>query len=813
MAEFYELEKRYEKVPQEMRQQRRWICYALRARNGKTMKIPVSPCENQNEANPSSEETWSDFDKAVEYCVNNNLDGLGFELKDSGMFAIDLDNAPDENGNQLSQKDFQNMANDFVKTLNSYTEWSVSGNGVHIFCYGKPPIVQGKNKDRIKIYDGAKYFIVTGKCIRPAGIKERSLEAKQLCDKYSSVETSNKSHEAFGDDMKELTDKQVSSAIRNSKSALKVSKLLRGDCSDYGGDKNEAKKALCKFLAFFTHCNKEQVIRLFESGKLVDDEWEGQKESFVGDAIDACAALYIKSNDNKEAPAKAVKAESTPMNVDENGEPIFRITNLKKSKSYSLDDTGNANRFYDYFGEYFHYNATDKVWMFFTGKTWVVDTKCIIRKYANQLINMLREEARQISEQLNDTADQEERKRIATVLDAYDKNVKRVSNKNGKDAMLSELQFIGKTAVENSEFNKDPYLLNTDSGIVDLRTGEIHPFNKDAMLSYNTGVKVSFEEPKTWLAFLHSIFEYPNKEDTEEVIECLRRCLGYTLTGSTKEQVIFLLHGDGSNGKSTLLNVLQAIMGDYFNTIDSSQLMVTKNQSVAIQNSLAELIGTRFLSTQETEEGARLSEPIVKHISGDEVINAQKKYGKPFYFLPVFKLWMSTNNLPIIRGKDFGIWRRIFLFPFKKQFKDAEKDKEMPEKLAAEYDKILGWCIKGAVDYLAERDLKRPSYLQDELTKYQQDLDTVLQFIGTECYTDKTKATPKRAMYDAYTAWAKRSNLPALSEPKFKNEMVKKGYALFIKQDDHGQYYDGIALGDTGLGKVPNYDKSMDPFN
>lgn len=812
MAEIYELDKRYEKIPQEMKRQRRWICFAIRERSGKTIKIPISAVEGQNEALASDEATWSDFEHAIEYCSKSNFDGIGFELKDSGMFAIDLDNTPDENGNCMPQQDFQDMVNDFVKTLNSYTEWSVSGNGIHIFCYGNPPEVTGKNKDRIKVYSGERYFIVTGNKIRATSIKDCSIEAKKICAKYST-QKEKESSSRFGEDMKALTDSQVLEAIRNSKYQYKVAKLMKGDTSDYP-DADSAKKALCKFLAFYSNCDKEQVQRLFAKSALADDEWKNQESAFIEEAVDACAAIYVKTNGAKKIPHKQeAQSEEVLMNIDEEGEPIFRITNLKAKKNYSLDDTGNAQMFSDYFGDIFHWNATDKVWMFFTGKTWIVDTKGIIRKYANQLITMLREEEKQIEEQLADEHDEAERKRLAGLLAAYDKNIKRVSNKNGKDAMISELQFLSSSAVENSDFNKDPYLLNTDSGIVDLRTGKINKFDKDAMLSYNTKVKVSFEEPVVWLSFLRSIFEYPNKKDTEEVIECLRRCLGYTLTGDTKEQVIFLLHGDGSNGKSTLLNVLQAIMGDYFNTIDSSQLMVTKNQSVAIQNSLAELIGTRFLSTQETEEGARLSEPIMKHISGDEVINAQKKYGKPFFFKPVFKLWMSTNNLPIIRGKDYGIWRRIFLFPFKKQFKEAEKDKEMPEKLAAEYDKILGWCIKGCVDYLADRDLKRPNYLKEELTNYQEDLDTVLQFTRSECYENKGKLTQKRMMYDAYTAWAKRSNLPALSEPKFKADMVKKGYNLVVSERDHGQYYDGIALSmGSGVGNQDNQREQIDPF-
>lgn len=797
MAEFYELKKKYESIPQEMARQAHWVCFTISKRGNKTYKTPLSPYsggDSFNGANPLDQRTWGTFDEALECCAQNDLDGIGFELNDSGIFAIDLDNKPDENGDTLSQKEFQDMANDFVGTLNCYAEWSASGNGIHILCYGDVPSdLKADNNPAIAIHSGAKFFAMTGNSIRRAMLHDCVNEVRQLCQKYSRKKKTQEEPTE-----KPSSDDGILVRMLSSKSGPKVSKLMDGDTSDYEGDAKKAKQALCNFIAYFANGNEGQIRTIFRQSKLLDAEWEANEDSYVRSAIDAFAALAVRPKATHES---APSAQGALMNVDENGDPIFRFSEKSKQrKNYSLDDTGNALRLYDYFGEHFHWNATDKTFMFWTGKTWITDVRGIVRKYANHLIDVMRDEVRQLRQQLSDAQKDSEKERIAALIAEYGKNVKRVSNKSGKDAMINEMQFLGNMAVENTDFNKDIYVLNTDSGIVDLRTGEIKPFDRDAMLSQNTNVKVSYEEPTEWLRFLSSIFEYPDPNDTKEIVEFLRVCFGYTLTGSTKAQCIFLLHGDGSNGKSTLLNVLQNIMGDYFHTIDSSQLMTSKNnQSVAVQNSMAELLGTRFLSTQETDEGARLSEPLIKQISGDEVINAQKKYGKPFFFKPAFKLWMSTNNLPIIRGKDYGIWRRIILFSFKKQFTEETKDVHLPEKLAAEYDRILGWCIKGAVDYLKTETLTIPNCLKRELANYQEDLDTVLQFINAECFTKEGQATLKRSLYDAYTAWARRSNLPALSEPKFKNEMIKKGHKVIVNSKDHGQYYDGIGVVNNGF--------------
>ena len=815
MADFYELEKRYEKVPQEMRQQKRWICYAVSTRGQKQSKIPINALgvnDSFQGAIASDASTWCDFNKALAFCAENALEGIGFELLDSGMFAIDLDNKPDENGKQLPQKDFQDMVNDFVATLDSYTEWSASGNGVHIICYGKLPEGTKSDNVAIEIYEGAKYFVITGNAIRRSFIKDGSEKIGVLLKKYARKTEERPTSNGYEDVSETLTDSQVLKNMASSKSGPKISRLFKGDCSDYGGERKKAIQALCNFIAYFSSCDAEQVERIFEKSALVGEEWESHKAEFIGNAIDECAAFNIKPKAKKE-PSQGTSSNGTVMNIDENGEPIFRISeSIKSRRDYSLDDTGNAQRFYDYFGAHFKWNATDKKYMFWTGKTWIYDTKGIIRKYANHLILMLEEEARQLREQIKDEGSDERRRILLGKLDAYEKNIKRISNKAGKDAMLNELQFLGQCAAETSEFNKDPYLINTDSGIVDLRTGEIMPFERERMLSLNTKVKVSYETPETWLAFLRDIFQCENEQEVQEKIDTLQRCLGYTLTGLTKEQVIFMLQGEGSNGKSTMMNVVKAVMGDYFGTIASNQLMVSKNQnsSVAIQNSFAELIGTRFLLTQETDEGVRISESTIKELSGDEDISAQKKYGNPFFFRPSFKLWMATNNLPIIRGKDYGIWRRIFLFTFKRQFKDSEKDKNMPEKLAAEYDRILGWCIQGAVKYLANLDLAMPECMKIDLSNYQQELDTVLQFINAECFKVNGRAILKRTIYDCYSKWALRSNLPALSEPKFRNEMIKKGYGLVVHPRTHAQYYKDIVISDNGMDSSDTFDYNAD---
>lgn len=838
MAGIEELENRYSRIPLDLKQQRRWVCFKIVERDGKRTKVPFNPHDGKG-ARSNDSSTWGDFSEAIDACARYNLDGLGFELGD-GICGIDLDNHPDANGEMLPAEKFQELANEFVGKVNSYSEWSVSGNGIHILFYGKLPSGRRKTAN-VEMYDSVRFFAMTGNCIkRPRPMAQREAEVQELWKKYvddsqaleerrrKAEETNRKYFEKhkgstlvrnLGDD--ELLGKACSSP----KSGAKFARLLRGDLSDFDGDHSRADQSFCNMLAFYSNRDAEQMDRIFRSSGLMREKWDSKRgdttygKIVLQNAIDDCTASYVtmeRNDANQGVPLKP-QSEKSPsesegnpndsllddetqtnegMNLKPDGELIVRRgRNLKKK--YDLTDTGNAELFHDLYGTHFHYNTDDKCFMLWTGEKWISDQGTIyVKKYALDMIRYLKERINEINEEISeysDPSDPDSSEMVKTLIKKRDrelKNMERISNKAGKEAMISELQPLDGIPASNNDFNKDPYILNTKSGIVDLRTGKISPHDRNEMLSYSTNIEVSFDEPIEWKRFLGSIFQAKNgkEETTKEIVECFRRCLGYTLTGSTKEQCLFLLHGDGSNGKSTLMGVLQGIMGDYFGSVDSNQLMVQKTQNVALQYSLANLIGIRYLCTQETDSGARLSESTVKQLTGGDVINAQKKYGNPFQYKPIFKTWMMTNNLPIITGTDFGIWRRIFLFPFDRQFTDGEKDKDLPKKLEKEYPMILGWAIKGAVDYLADGNLKKPSYLNDKLNAYRNDMDTIAKFLSQCCQIMKgeedTRMTPRKDLYKAYKNWAYDSNDYAMSESRFFTKLTTSSDKNFpIKMD------------------------------
>lgn len=838
-----QLQLQYNNIPLELKQMKRWVCYKVEGTNdGKTTKRPYNAL-NGSMAKSNDELTWTKFNLALQGCVKYKCDGIGFMLG-AGIFGIDLDNHPDKDGNiPMTEEEFKEFSKEFIDTLDSYTEYSQSGKGVHIICKGVLP-KGARKKGSVEMYDNGRFFAFTGNVIHNTTINDREKQVVPLWEKYlnaksestfvkekvSSYIEKNKNRKKV--ELNLTDDDLIETAINSKNGDIFFKYYHDGDITLNGSDNSAADLAFCNLLAFWCNGDIEQMDRIFRNSALYREKWDelrGQKtygeitlqkafenftEGYTKFEIEEAKPIYTIRNKNKingveteefdnetptvetneEKPILA-KTNETKMNIDENGEPIFRIKKLF-GKKYEYTDTGNAERFYDYFGDLFKYNVTDKIFMFWTGKTWIKDYKQIIRKYANKFIELLQLEANTILSNIEKyLADgmKDKASSLNKIYDACVRNVTRVSNKAGKDAMLSEFQALYDIPINSYEFDKDDFTLNTASGIVNLKTGEITPFNKYAMLSKNTDIEVSYEEPKEWLKFLHSTFKCDSAAETQNIIDSLQTCLGYSLSGSTAEQVMFLLYGSGSNGKSTLTEIVAHVMGDYGDNIASSVLLQQKVGNNSSTYSIAKLQNKRFVETGETDDGGKLAESQVKILTGGDTISAQFKYGNEFSYKPKFKIWMSTNNKPIIRGNDFGIWRRIFLFPFINTFTAEQKDKNLPEKLRKEAPQILGWMIQGFKKYYERGDLIKPKTLLEAIQEYKEQMDIIAQFISKECELGPNCRMDCKELYKHYKNWAQDNTEFTIKESKFTEELKNKGITV-EKTSSKKTYYCGIKV-------------------
>jgi len=850
MKTLEELETQYAKIPQEMKNLRRWIGFKLLQKDGKTTKVPFNAITGQY-GSSTDPHSWTSFRVAMLGCVKYHFDGLGFCLgqnpeDNTFISGIDLDNHGEE--------DFKQIATEFIETLNSYTELSPSGKGIHIIIKGKKP--DGRcRKDNIEVYSTGRFFTVTGNVVKPMPVMDREEELADLWEKYLKQEETER-YTPVDDDFEgfafgssaprnissspvvSLSDDEVLDAIEHSPSANDFFRLFNGDMSAYGDDHSRADAALCQYLAFWTGCDKMQMDRIFRRSKLIREKWDQKRNATNRNGISLSSGTYGSQtielatssqrdvyhpspkevittsktvpivSGNTENVVNVIQSQTAIVEFDERGDPIIDTTNLI-FKHYPLNDTGNAERFYDYFGEYFKYNEDDKSFMFWTGKTWARNMPSCVRKYANKLIEILKSEIFNTRRKLEEAIRQgeeskEDPKKLDELLKAQEKNLQRVSNTNGKNAMISELQALHDIPVKNSNFDRQEELLNTESGVVNLYTGEVYPFDKKYMLSRNTNCGVSFDEPKVWMKFLHDIFKRDNPEETEEIIEVVQMALGESLTGRTNKDRMFILYGNGSNGKSTFIKVFSDCFGDYATSMSSEMLVSKGNTSVQSKEfSLNALAGKRAITTSETAEGQKLDEVYFKQMLSGEKITAQKKFGDSYDFLPTFNPWMSTNNKPIIRATDDGTWRRIYFIPFLNKFKGKDKDVTMPKKLYAERAQILGWMIKGAVklhnDY--KDNIPTPKCLDEALIDYKKELDVIVAFLNDMTVAHPDMEINTQILYREYKNWCKENGEFQYNERRFKAEMPKKGYPV-RKDRNEGEVYVGLKLATDNKGFI-----------
>ena len=367
----------------------------------------------------------------------------------------------------------------------------------------------------------------------------------------------------------------------------------------------------------------------------------------------------------------------------------------------------------------------------------------------------------------------------------YRKHVKSMRSSRSKTAMLIEAQHLAEIKVH--DLDKHPDLLCVQNGTIDLCSGDLLPHDKEHFITmlvpceYNGNI----DAPR-WKKFLDEIFA-----GDQELIHFIQKTVGYSLTGSTEEHCSFFCYGTGRNGKSTFLEVISEIFGDYAVNIQPETIMVRQVQAGPTSD-IARLKGARFVTSVEPNEGARLNEGLLKQLTGGDKVTASKKYENEFEFTPEFKLWMATNHMPTIRGTDLGIWSRIRLIPFNVQIPEEKIDRHLKYKLLEEMSGILAWAVEGCLLWRRE-GLKPPQAVLTANSKYKEEMDVLTTFLDTCCAPGGE--TEAGRLYSVYCDWAKKNNEFEMSSTKFGREMGKR----YEKRSSQGKrFYQGVSLIDSG---------------
>jgi putative DNA primase/helicase len=335
------------------------------------------------------------------------------------------------------------------------------------------------------------------------------------------------------------------------------------------------------------------------------------------------------------------------------------------------------------------------------------------------------------------------------------------------------------------KLDAQPDLLGVANGVVNLRMGWIMPNEPSLLITQHCAA--SYDKSATaplWLQTLDEVFQ----GDTA-TINALQVLLGLTLTGEAGEELIVFAYGIGANGKSVISNVVATIMGDYAKTAPPSLLASRRTDDHSARSDIAMLNGARLVSINELPGGMFLDEQVVKQLAGREPISARFLHKEFFSFLPRFTPWVRTNHKPIVRGEDDGIWRRIALLPFKRQFAPHEQDPNLEAKLLAERDGILRWMIEGAQRYYRD-GLRLSKPMRREQAQYRKDSDLLGEFLD-ECTEVKAgERAEQTTLFGRWHSWCKSNGVQCGSKKSFTQRLAERGFAAVSSNGK--RYYSGI---------------------
>lgn len=435
-------------------------------------------------------------------------------------------------------------------------------------------------------------------------------------------------------------------------------------------------------------------------------------------------------------------------------------------------DLGNGRRMASQHGPWLRYAGR---WFVWDGMRWAKDATGEVERRA-------KETARHIVGEAQAATDDERPKLMKWAMAS--ESATRIRS------MIEMARSEPPVAVSGEVFDRDPMLLNCPNGTVDLRTGELRSHRREDMITKVAGAPFDLSATcQLWLAFLARIFD-----GNESLISYIQRALGYALTGLTAEQVFFFLYGLGKNGKSTLLEVMRAVLGDYALAGSFSMLLVNKNGG-GPRNDIARLRGARFVTAIESGAGTTLDEAVVKQLTGGDTIAERALYQEASEFRPTHKLLLAANHKPVIKGTDEAIWRRVHLIPFTVEIPEPERDKHLDEKLMREASGILAWLVGGCLEW-NRIGLNPPQEVLAATANYRAEMDDIGPFFDARCVVEPRASVKAGELYAAYKSWAEEVGESPISQTAFGLRLGEKGFA--VKKRESGKHRMGIRLRKEG---------------
>ena len=792
-----------------------WVLYRIETVKAKPTKVPFQP--NGRKASTTDANTWSTLDDVCRAYEAGGWDGIGFVFSENDPFVgVDIDKCRDPITGEI-----ETWAREMIDSLDTYAEASPSGTGLHGIARGELP-PGGRKRGPIEMYNRDRYFTITGNLLAgaPTTIEDRTQELATLHAETFPEKTKPSAvvrlHAAAPIS---LGDQKVLDLMRVEKNGSKFSDLYDGRWQDYGyPSQSEADEALVSKLAFYVGPNASQIDRLFRSSGLYRDKWDelrgaitygaqtidkalaGRTEFYTrpsstsgnrhispvplnghSGTVDTAAAVTVPSKGGRKAAP--IAATTKPPPADRDARP-------------HLTDIGNAERLINKHGSNLRYCHSWKTWLVWTGQRWEHDVTGEIDRRAKDTAVGIYAEA-------STAQDSDERKAIA-------KHATESEDARSIRSMIAMAQSAPEVIARPEQFDADPWLFNCANGTIDLRTGELREHRRDDLITKMSPVKYDPAAPLDgWNTFIDTVTggdaEYANH---------LQRAFGYSLTGSTREEKMFFVHGPAGSAKSTTTDAVRSAMGDYASVADAEAFLARKHPG-GPREDIARLAGARLVLSIEVDEGKRLAAGLVKQITGGDVVTARELYAKATEFRPQFKLWLVANDAPLVSHKDGGMWRRILRLPFEQAIPSDKQDAKLKERLrtpAIGGPAVLRWAVEGCLKWQKD-GLQTPNLVRAATAEYQTNMDSYAGFVKEACTFDVQGITSSSALWAAFQDWVKedRTRRP-ISQKELGTRLQASGCVM--TRANRVRSWSGIILNDAPTqAKLSDHEGYQDDVN
>jgi putative DNA primase/helicase len=450
----------------------------------------------------------------------------------------------------------------------------------------------------------------------------------------------------------------------------------------------------------------------------------------------------------------------------------FRTQELRSGLGPHLTDEGNARRLVALHGAELRHCAA-LGWLVWDGRRWLEDDTGEILRRARATVASLWSEAGLLRRIARFGRTDEERDALLDGAARLGEWAHRSEGAGRLFAMARLAQSEAGIQVRPHELDADLWLFNVANGTIDLRTGDLRPHRREDLLTrvsaveYTPGARL-----QRWDDFLDAV-----TAGDGSLQAYVQRAAGYSLVGAPSEEVLFLAHGPGASGKSTLVEAIKATMGEYAATADF-ETFLKRPTSGSPRNDIARLAGRRMVVAIEADEGGQLAPALVKTVTGGDTVTARKLYREFFEFVPSFTLWLVANHAPEVDADDDAMWRRIRLLPFEHVVPEAERDPAVKATLrdpAVAGPAILAWAVEGCLIWQRE-GLGLPAGVGAATAAYRAGMDTMGDFFDEHCTFGPDEWVSATDLHGRYEEWAKANRAyPLLTKRMLAPRWRKRG--------------------------------------